>query len=45
MKALKTVAMLSAFAVVLTAPLSAFARPHKVCHFDHHHHRVCHWVR
>jgi hypothetical protein len=44
MKALKTVAMISAFAAVLATPLSAFAA-HKVCHFDHHHHRVCHWVR
>ncbi|HUB88484.1 MAG TPA: HHHH-motif protein [Dyella sp.] len=26
---------------------AAQARPHKVCHWDphHHHHRVCHWVR
>lgn len=20
-------------------------KPHKVCKFDRHHHRVCHWVR
>jgi len=43
MKALKTVAMLSAFVAVLAAPLSASARPHKVCHVEHHH-RVCHWM-
>lgn len=46
MKAFKSVAALSALVcfAALTAP-SAFARPHKVCHLDHHHHRVCHWVR
>ena len=25
---------------------AAQAHPHKVCHWDpHHHHRSCHWVR
>lgn len=39
-----------AFAGLATlAPTIASAAPrhraHKVCHFDHHHHRICHWVR
>lgn len=33
-------------AVALTAfATQAEAHPHRVCHFDHHHHRVCRWVR
>ena len=25
---------------------TAQAKPHKVCHWDaHHHHRTCHWVK
>ncbi|WP_231944060.1 HHHH-motif protein [Burkholderia stabilis] len=27
------------------APAIAEAHPHRVCHFDHHHHKMCRWVR
>ncbi|WP_245982733.1 HHHH-motif protein [Trinickia fusca] len=35
----------TAVALAVLAPAMAEARPHKACHVDHHHHRVCHWVR
>ncbi|MGU7774221.1 HHHH-motif protein [Burkholderia sp. MR1-5-21] len=32
-------------ACAVLAPAIAEAHSHKVCHVDHHHHRVCRWVR
>jgi hypothetical protein len=32
-------------ALVVLTPALAEAHPHRVCHFDHHHHRSCHWVK
>lgn len=41
MKTLLASALTVTLALLVT---NAEARPHKVCHFDHHHHRSCHWV-
>jgi hypothetical protein len=39
---ISTLLAVAAFAALAPA---AQARPHKVCHWDvHHHHRTCHWV-
>ncbi|WP_010094402.1 HHHH-motif protein [Burkholderia ubonensis] len=32
-------------ACAVLAPAIAEAHPHRVCHFDHHHHRACRWAR
>jgi hypothetical protein len=44
MAALALVVGASAF-VPMTAQAQPHHRKHKVCHFDRHHHRQCHWVR
>ncbi|WP_179404402.1 HHHH-motif protein [Burkholderia guangdongensis] len=41
---LKTISV-AAVALAVLAPTLAEAHMHRVCHFDHHHHRVCRWVR
>jgi hypothetical protein len=35
----------TAVALAVLMPTIASANPHRVCHFDRHHHRVCHWVK
>jgi hypothetical protein len=35
----------TALACAVLVPALAEAHSHRVCHFDHHHHRVCRWVR
>ncbi|MEN2468602.1 MULTISPECIES: HHHH-motif protein [Burkholderia] len=35
----------TAVACVVLVPTLAEAHSHRVCHYDHHHHRVCRWVR
>ncbi|WP_231752032.1 MULTISPECIES: HHHH-motif protein [Burkholderia] len=44
MKSLLMSALVAAVALAALVP-SAEAHPHRACRFDHHHHRVCHWVR
>ncbi|HDR9057643.1 HHHH-motif protein [Burkholderia vietnamiensis] len=34
-----------ALACAVLVPALAEAHSHRVCHFDHHHHRVCRGVR
>ena len=45
MKALLFAGLVAATALSALMPGAAQARPHKVCHFDHHGHRACEWVR
>ncbi|MGU7779972.1 HHHH-motif protein [Burkholderia sp. PU8-34] len=45
MKTLLKTLTVTAVAIAVLAPAIAEARPHKECHFDHHHHRMCRWVR
>ncbi|MBR7962238.1 hypothetical protein KDW55_18090 [Burkholderia sp. AU19243] len=35
----------AAVAGAVLMPALAEAHSHRVCHFDHHHHRTCRWVR
>ena len=47
MKRMKTMffaSLITAAAFAALVPEAAQARPHQVCHLEHHH-RVCHWVR
>ena len=32
-------------AAAVLVPAIAEAHPHRVCHFEHHHHKMCRWVR
>ena len=37
--------LLAIAAAAVLAPAAQARPPHKVCHWDaHHHHRSCHWV-
>ncbi|WP_186308742.1 HHHH-motif protein [Paraburkholderia sp. BCC1885] len=45
MKIVAKILAATAVAFVVLAPALAEAHSHKVCHYDHHHHRVCRWVR
>ena len=44
MKTLLKTLTVAALAAVLV-PAIAEAHPRRVCHFEHHHHKVCRWVR
>ncbi|NLA19740.1 hypothetical protein GPU89_26440 [Burkholderia cepacia] len=45
MKTLLKSLAVTALAAAVLVPAIAEAHPHRVCHFDHHHHRMCRWVR
>jgi hypothetical protein len=45
MKILMKTLAVAAIATAVLAPTLAEAHMHRVCHFDHHHHRVCRVVR
>ncbi|WP_438879295.1 HHHH-motif protein, partial [Bacillus cereus group sp. BC66] len=45
MKTLLKTLTVAALAAAVLVPVIAEAHPHRVCHFEHHHHKVCRWVR
>ncbi|WP_411829049.1 HHHH-motif protein [Paraburkholderia kururiensis] len=45
MKSFARILTAAVLAPAVLAPTLAEARSHRVCHVDHHHQRVCHWVR
>jgi len=45
MKTLLKTLTVTALAAAVLVPAIAEAHPHRVCHFEHHHHKVCRWVR
>ncbi|WP_196485559.1 HHHH-motif protein [Burkholderia cepacia] len=45
MKRIAKILTAAAAACAVLAPALAEAHSHRVCHVDHHHHRVCRWVR
>ncbi|MCC8397487.1 HHHH-motif protein [Paraburkholderia sp. MMS20-SJTR3] len=44
-KSLLLVTLVTGATFAALAPGMAQAHAHQVCHRDHPHHRVCHWVR
>ncbi|MEN2469707.1 MULTISPECIES: HHHH-motif protein [Burkholderia] len=45
MKTLLKTLTVAALAAAVLVPAIAEAHQHRECHFDHHHHKVCRWVR
>lgn len=45
MKSFARILTAAVLAPAVLAPTLAEAHSHRVCHVDHHHQRVCHWVR
>ena len=45
MKTLLKTLTAAAVAAAVLVPAIAEAHPHRLCHFEHHHHKVCRWVR
>ncbi|WP_196482289.1 HHHH-motif protein [Burkholderia cepacia] len=45
MKRIAKILTATALACAVLVPALAEAHSHRVCHVDHHHHRVCRWVR
>ncbi|WP_196319544.1 HHHH-motif protein [Burkholderia cepacia] len=45
MKTLLKTLTIAALAAAVLVPAIAEAHQHRECHFDHHHHKVCRWVR
>jgi hypothetical protein len=45
MKYVAKMLTVTAVAFAILAPALAEAHSHKECHYDHHHHRVCRWVK
>ncbi|WP_230957915.1 HHHH-motif protein [Burkholderia diffusa] len=45
MRPIAKILTVAAFITTVLAPTLAEAYPHRACHFDHHHHRICHWVK